>query len=191
MIPASIRFIACGLLLALSTGCTLIAPKYTSTPTNVNQLLDNASAGVRIGEFRADPRAQRGVDRVSLRGNPMVSPYANSYLEYLREALSQDFEGAHLLDPNSTIEISGMLIHNDVDIDGFSTGHALFEARFIVKRNGQVSFDKVKTSKDDWDSSLVGAVAIPKAQQNYPLVVQKLLTSLYSDPDFIAALKKE
>jgi hypothetical protein len=191
MIAASFRFTVFGLLLALFTGCTIVAPKYTSGPANVNQLRDNASVGAKIGEFSADPHAKEGVSDISLRGNSMVSPYVNSYVEYLKEALRQDLEDAHLLDPNSTIEISGMLIHNDVNIAGFSKGHASVEARFIVKRTGKVSFDKVKTVKDEWESSFAGAVAIPKAVQNYPLVVQKLLASLYSDPDFIAALKKD
>jgi len=191
MITTSIKLTVCGLLLALSTGCTIVAPKYISAPTNVNQLRDNVSVGVKIGEFKADPRAREGVTSISLRGNTMESPYANSYAEYLKEALRQDLEEAHLLNPNSTIEISGMLIHNEVNIAGFSKGHASVEARFVVKRGGQVSFDKVKTVTDEWESSFAGAVAIPKAQQSYPLVVQKLLTSLYSDLDFIVALKKD
>ena len=40
-----------------------------------------------------------------------------------------------------------------------------------------------------WDSSFMGAVAIPKAQQQYPLIVQKLLTMIWTDADFQAALK--
>jgi len=191
MITASIKFTACGLLLALFTGCTIVAPKYTSSPTNINQLRDTASIGVKIGEFQADPRAREGMASISLRGNSMESPYANSYAEYLKEALRQDLEEAHLLDANSTVEISGMLVHNEVNIAGFSKGHALVEARFVIKRSGQVAFDKVKTVKDEWESSFAGAIAIPKAQQNYPLVVQKLLTLLYSDADFIAALNKQ
>lgn len=191
MTTTLIRLIVCGLFLALLNGCTLVAPKYVSAPTSVNQLRDSASTGLKIGEFGADPRVREGVSSISIRGHSMVSPYANSYVEYLKEALRQDLEAARLLDPNSTIEISGMLLHNDVNIAGFSKGKASVEARFVVKRGGQVSYDKVKIINDEWASSFVGAVAIPKAQENYPLVVQKLLTSLYSDPDFIAALKKE
>ncbi|MFT3782148.1 MAG: hypothetical protein QM790_09035 [Nibricoccus sp.] len=191
MIIPLIRLTVGGLLLFLLAGCTLVAPKYVSAPANINQLRDAAATGAKVGEFTADARVEDGATSISLRGNSMVSPYDNSYVEYLKAALRQDLEDARLLDPNSSIEISGMLIHNDINIAGFSKGHASVEARFIIKRGGQVSFDKVKTVNEEWDSSFVGAVAIPKAQQNYPLVVQKLLTSLYNDPDFVAALKKE
>jgi hypothetical protein len=36
----------------------------------------------------------------------------------------------------------------------------------------------------------MGNIAIPRAQQNYPVVIQRLLSALYADPDFLAALKK-
>lgn len=35
----------------------------------------------------------------------------------------------------------------------------------------------------------MGAIAIPKAQQQYPALVQKLLSLLWGDSDFQAALK--
>lgn len=70
-----------------------------------------------------------------------------------------------------------------------ATADALIQARFVVKRGGQVRYDKVLTATHQWDSHLFGNIAIPRAQQNYPVVVQKLLTSLFVDPDFIAAMK--
>jgi len=47
----------------------------------------------------------------------------------------------------------------------------------------------VKTVRSEWDSSFAAAIAVPKATQQYPLVVQKLLGSLYSDPAFISAIR--
>ncbi len=63
------------------------------------------------------------------------------------------------------------------------------EARFVVKTAGTVRYDQVKTIQDEWDSSFVGAVAIPRAQQRYAVMVQKLLAALFADPAFVEALK--
>jgi hypothetical protein len=40
-----------------------------------------------------------------------------------------------------------------------------------------------------WDSSFVGAIAIPRAQQQYPMIVQKLLATLWGDAKFLDSLK--
>jgi hypothetical protein len=48
---------------------------------------------------------------------------------------------------------------------------------------------KVKSIHDEWDSSFVGAIAIPRATERYPVMVQKLLAALYADAAFTQALK--
>ena len=63
------------------------------------------------------------------------------------------------------------------------------EARFLVKSAGLVRFDKVKRIEHQWESSFAGAVAIPLAANNYPVMVQKLVGSLVNDPDFVQAIR--
>ena len=142
-----------------------------------------------MGEFQADPQNRDKVNDITIRGNPYASPYNNSFVSYLKESLRQELEDAHLLNPSAAVEISGVLIRNEINAAGFSTASATIEARFIVKHSGTVRFDKIKTVTDQWDSSLVCAIAIPRAQQKYPSVVQKLLAALYADSDFAAAIK--
>jgi len=43
--------------------------------------------------------------------------------------------------------------------------------------------------RSEWDSSFAAAIAVPRATQQYPLIVQKLLRELYSDPAFISAIR--
>ena len=50
-------------------------------------------------------------------------------------------------------------------------------------------YDQVKSIHDVWDSSFMGAIAIPRAQERYPIMVQKLLAELYTDPAFMGALQ--
>jgi hypothetical protein len=85
--------------------------------------------------------------------------------------------------------VSGALQKNDINAAGFGTATGDIAARFVVKRGGEVRYDQVKSIHDEWDSSFAGAVAIPRAQQRYPVMVQKLLAALYADPDFVQALK--
>ncbi len=177
------------LFLAVMTGCASIAPKYAPVPDNINLLRDAGAASIKVGEFAADPKSGDAVNQLSIRGGAYQSPYEGSYVNYLREALRQDLEEARLLSPEATVEIGGVLVRNELET-GVAKGSATMAARFTVKRSGQVRFDKTKSATHEWDSSFVGAIAIPRAQQNYPTVVQRLLSDLYSDADFIAALKK-
>ena len=82
------------------------------------------------------------------------------------------------------------MIKNNINAGGLSVNDGQIEARFTVKRAGQVKYDKVQKIEKTWESSFVGAVAIPLAANNYPVMVQQLLKNLFSDPEFISAVKK-
>ena len=87
------------------------------------------------------------------------------------------------------IEVSGVLTRNEINAGGISTNDGVLEALFIVKRDGVVRYNKSKRTNASWESSFVGAIAIPKAQQQYPLLVQSLLGQLIGDAEFQAAVK--
>ena len=69
------------------------------------------------------------------------------------------------------------------------TGTASVGGEFSLAKNGAVVFKKSFVAKHQWESSFIGAVAIPAAIDNYSTTVQKLLGELLSDPDFIASLR--
>lgn len=73
---------------------------------------------------------------------------------------------------------------------GFSVGTADLSAKFIVTDSDNVVFYKIITIRHKWDSSFIGAIAIPNAQNNYPKAVQKLISKLMSDQNFITAVSK-
>lgn len=120
--------------------------------------------------------------------NAVASPYG-SFTSYLAEALKQELDDARLLNPTSPTEISAVLLRNSLNAAGISTGVAEIEAQFTVRNGGKIKYEKTKVARHTWDSSFAGAIAVPKAQQNYPVVVQKLLGLLFSDPEFISALR--
>jgi len=178
--------------LGLATACTTVAPRYEPVPVNVVRLREAGLEPVRIGAFAAADPAQAGaLNRLTIRGGAYLSPYQGSYVDYLKEALTADLREARLLDPASPVAIAGFLVANDLDASGFSTAHARMDARFQVTRSGSVTFDKVLSARFEWDSHLLGQIAIPRAMQNYPIVVQQLLAKLYADPEFNDAMKQK
>ena len=182
-------FVAMVLLAAsLSGGCSLVAPKYTASLENVQKLKDAGDFKAKVGAFTSEPSAGNA-NPISMRGSKLASPYGGTYSDYLAEAVKQELSLAGRLAPEADLEVSGVLIKNDINIGGFSTGYGDMGARFVLKRAGQIRYYSVKTVHTGWDSSFVGAIAIPRGQQEYPRLVQRLLADLYADPSFMEALK--
>lgn len=169
------------------SGCAIQAGRYQPSLDNV-EVIKKAVPPVALGAFTVQPGAT-GAQSIGLRGTSMNSAVGADYAAYLADALRQELTLAGKLDAGSKIEISGLLVKNDIAAGGISTNSGEVEARFIVKNGGQQRFDKVKRVEASWESSFIGAVAIPKAQQQYPLMVQKLVAALLADADFQAALK--
>jgi len=176
-------------LFALSTlalsACSVVAPK-PALSVERTQLLREDGGAAKVGAVSAGPDANN--DRIGLRGNGMKSPY-NTYSQYLHEAIAQDLKEAGRLDAAAPVEITAVLLHNDLHTAGFSTNDGEIAAHFVVKRDGAVRYDATKEAKLSWDSSFIGAIALPRAVQKYPELVGKLLLELYRDPAFVSALK--
>jgi hypothetical protein len=120
----------------------------------------------------------------------MTSPYGGSFSNYLAEAIKQELALAGKLKESADIEVSGVLLKNDIDVSGLSVGIGEIEARFIVKKNGISQYEAVKSVKTRFESSFMGAVAVPKGQQEYPNLVRALVGELLQDSLFVKALKR-
>lgn len=173
--------------LLLLSACTMNAPKYTFSPDHVQTLRSANLAPARVGTVAVTGKDAHN-DTITLRGNGMHSPYG-SYAQYLQEALSQDLREARLLDDKATTEVSAELLKNDIDTKGFGTASGDIEARFTVKRAGQTAYAQNKSAHIEWDSNFIGAIAIPRAQEHYPVLVTALLNALYADAAFLQALR--
>jgi hypothetical protein len=183
------RIAAIGFMVLSLGACSLAAPKYNASMGNVEKLRDAELGKVKIGKFTADPTSKSNVNRLTIRGSSYESPYDKSFVAYLEEAVRQEIDDGRLLDTGANTEIDGVLIRNELDGSGISIGTADIEARFLVKRDGTVRYDKVQSAHHEWESSFVGAKAVPSAAQNYPIVVQKLLAKHFGDSEFRTALK--
>lgn len=168
-------------------GCALQTPAYTPSIDHV-EALKKAAGPVAVGAFTVQAGAT-GATAIGLRGSQMASSVGSDYAAYLADALRQELMLAGKLDAKSRIVIGGLLLKNDIAAGGLATNSGEIEARFTVTQDGRERYNRVKRASQSWESSFVGAVAIPKAQQQYPLLVQQLLTELLADAEFIAALK--
>ena len=172
----------------ITSGCSIVAPQYSASMENVQMLKDAGNVSAKVGKFDSIPDPANA-NPISLRAPHMNSPYENSYAAYLAEAIKQELSLAGKLKPDTDIEISGALLKNNINISSFSIGKGDIQARFIVKKGEAVRYDQIKTIHNEWESSFIGNIAIPRAQQQYPNLVQKLLATLYADHDFVEALK--
>ena len=173
----------------LLVGCSTPAPNYSPLINNVEAIKAASPAKINVGRFEAPSTMKEGAQSISLRGSSMISPVGKDYGDYLTAALRQELDLAGVFSTQSQLEISGSLITNTINAAGFSTNDAQMEAQFVVKRNGRVVYDQRKKTDMKWESSFAGAVAIPLAINNYPLLVQKLIGQLFADPEFLRSVK--
>ncbi len=171
----------------LSTGCALQAPPYQPNLDNV-ETAKKMRAPAAIGSFVV-AAGGAGVTSISIRGSGMTSPIGADYAAYLASALQQELQLAGKLDAKSTVTISGTLLKNDIAAGGFSTNSGEIEAEFVVTSGGKEAYRGTKRAEATWDSSFIGSIAIPKAQQQYPGLVQKLIGQFLADAAFMAAVK--
>lgn len=169
----------------LVTACSMKAPPYQASMENVSTI---KTAKINNQVNVSTISSNKKLDKISLRGSKMTSPVGASYGDYLSKALEAELKLAKLWSGVSSTVISGKLITNDIDATGFSKGYGDISAQFIITRNSEVIFDKVISAKLQFDSSFIGAIAIPNAQQSYVDLTQKLIKNLFSNKEFIKAL---
>jgi hypothetical protein len=187
----NIRRVGTGLLLALLFGCTTVMPPPMASGENSQALRAANLAPTNVGTFKLAAGLPPSMDRElsgGLRGSNIAAP-SGSYSQHLKEALKAELQSAGLLDLQSRYVIEGQLADSKVDA-AIGTGTARLAARFQVMREGQVLLDKELVVEDSWDSSFIGAVAIPRAIEHYGATYKTLVGKLLNDSDFRRALAR-
>lgn len=182
-----LRHACCTMVVLLVAACAQVAPSYQTSIPNVQILRDAGIRQVEVGDFVAGKTSNN--EAISLRGSPMSSPVNGKYTDYLAEAMRMELRAAMLYQEAAPIRIGGVLIKNDIDVSGLSEASGEIEVQVVVREGEKVRYDRVKYSKIKFESSFAGAVAIPAGIRSYPSLVQQFLADLFSDKDFISALK--
>jgi len=175
----------------LMTGCAnmkLGAP--TANIETTATLRQTALAPANLGAFTPAPGKVAALDRgTSVRGNPLGSSVDDSFTQYLRESVKVELAAAGLYDPKSSTVITGTLTDSELDA-AMGTGTGTLAARFVVTRDGAVRYNQELKVDSTWESSFMGAVAIPAAAHEYEGLYRKLVNKLLNDAAFKAALLK-
>lgn len=177
--------LALGLLLV---GCSTVpVPAYKPPIDNTETLLKHPQDKLAVGNVQA------GIDvpdiKLSVRASALTGAGPNhTFSTYLQEALTAELTAAGRFDAAAPTQIEAVLTQNELDSSGFSKGTANLGARFVVIRDKQAIYNKTLTVQHEWESSILGGIAIPRAIENYPTAVQKLVGKLFADPDFVQAV---
>jgi hypothetical protein len=157
---------------------------------NTAKLRSSALAPANVGAFTPAPGKIASMDRgTSVRGNPLSSSVEESFTQYLRENVKVELAAAGLYDVKSDTVITGTLTDSELDA-AMGTGTGSLAARFVVTRDGKVRYDRALKVQSSWESSFMGAVAIPAAGREYEGLYRKLVTALLDDSEFRTALSK-
>lgn len=171
----------------MATGCmTMQTPPYEPSINNYEKLQVGQFKKVSVDDFTL---ADATLNQISVRGNPLNSSLNDSFGTYLKSALEEEFYKAGLLSKESEYVISGVILENDIET-GASEASGHLSAQVVIKNNDQVLFDKTLKATHTWASSFVGAVAIPRARDNYPFIVREFIRELFEDEDFKQAMLK-
>jgi hypothetical protein len=161
-------------------------PPPQATMTNIQAIRAGGLAPMRVGDFIPGPGAPTAMDKtITVRAGTQASP-SGSYARLLGETLAAELKGAGKLDPNAVLVVSGVVTQTHVD-SAMPDATAELQARFTLRKNGAVAFDKTLDAKSTWKSGFMGAVAIPDAFNHYNALFPQLVTELLSDPEFKAA----
>ncbi|MDR0702589.1 MAG: hypothetical protein LBF61_09335 [Azoarcus sp.] len=186
------RFVPLLATLAI-TGCANVVVDTTgASPATLEKLRAANVVPVQVGAFQLAPGKPPAIDTksASLRGSRM-RPAKGSWAQLLKDTLVVELTAAGLYDPSSRFVIEGQLTASKIDAPiKASTGTARLAARFIVTNDGRVEYDKELAVDTSWESSFFGAIAIPRAMNQYSALYTKLVARLFDDPDFQRALAK-
>ncbi len=181
--------LALAALLAVLTGCASVTmPAAAPSAANAEKLRATKLVPAQMGSFKLATGKPADMDTTlgGLRGSS-VSPANGSFAGQLRDEIASELAAAGLLDPKSGIVIEGQLTDSMVDA-GMSTGKGRLAAKIQVKRGGQTLFDKEVVAEATWESSFVGAIALPAAINQYGALYKTLAGKLFDDADFKRAL---
>jgi hypothetical protein len=177
------------LLMAALTGCASVKmPAPVASAANAEKLRATKLVPAQVGSFKlaAGKPAEMDTSLGGLRGSS-ISPANGSFAGQLRDELAAELTAAGLLDAKSRLVIEGQLTDSMVDA-AISTGKGRLAAKIQVKRDGQTLFDKEVVAEASWESSFIGAVAIPAAINQYGALYKTLVGKLFDDADFKRAL---
>jgi hypothetical protein len=172
-------------------GCASVTlPAASGSAGNVEKLKAAGAQPMALGDFKAAPGKATDADKgLSIRGSNSIAPNKGSFALQLREQLAAELKAAGLEGTGAKTVISAVVTDNQLEV-GLSQGTGRLAARFQVRRDGQLVFDKELVAASQWEASFMAAVAVPDGFNRYGALYQQLIGKLIDDADFRAAVKR-
>ncbi|MCH5651836.1 hypothetical protein PSYCIT7_022095 [Pseudomonas syringae Cit 7] len=178
-----VNLLLVAVLALLIQGCGVTMTRYEPSFDNVQKLKQTPPL---LPIRQTQVSAAAGQDSLQVRGNPVTSP-SGSITQHIQDALTGELDRAGLIDPQSPRQLNVLVTQNELTA-GMGTGTGTIAAHFTLINGAKVEYDATKQVSSQWNSSFLGAVAIPNAANAYNPLVRDLLKALYSDPLFTQAL---
>jgi hypothetical protein len=179
------HFIFLALTALLLQGCGATMPRYEASFDNVQALKSQAPL-VKLNSPAVV--ADKGQDSIFARANPIHSP-EGSISKHVQKALEDELRLAGLVEASAPRHLDVRLRNSKLDAP-IGTGSGAISADFTLREGERSLYSTRKTVTSTWDSSFMGALAIPAAANAFNPLVRKLLAELYQDPAFIEAMKQ-
>jgi len=190
-LPKRGLFVFASALLVLLSGCAQI-PLGAPAPSFdiIEKAKASRTAPVAVGQFQIVPGVSAEIDKgLNVRSNTVFSPIEGSFAQYLRQTAIADLQASGLYDTASPTTLTGLLTVSSLDVPA-DTGQAALGARFVLTRAGKTIYEKELKANASWESSFIGAVAIPAGINQYTSLYHKLVGILLDDPDYRSANPK-
>lgn len=185
------RIFAFAPLLVLA-GCAM--PEVPAAPTSISavEAVSVASAvPIALGDFHLAaglPASQDG--GMGIRGG-IIKPQGGSFAHYLRDSLQAQLAAAGHFDGNAPTVLSAEITRTQASSGvGENSGHGLLAVDFVVRRGGTEVFHREIVAEKHWNSSFIGAVAFPEAEQGYMSLYTDIIAELFRDPNLRIVLQK-
>lgn len=177
------------LIITIISGCTLKTPEY-KVDNNTSDVLNNYNLNQVSLSKELDNNLNEYNYKLKLRAAEMIPSMGGSYSNYIAISLKQQLSQNDLYKDDSNIVVKTKLLQNDVDIWGLSKGSYTLSINFKVLKNGEIVYNRNISNTHEFDSHVVGQIAIENAINNYPIAVQKVLNKFLLDEDFIKNVRK-
>jgi hypothetical protein len=175
------------LLLAGFLGaCTTPAPPYSASVANL-EVTGKLAGTMSVGKFQFDKGREADLNSIGARASSFTSPINNSYADYFGDAAAKELKAAGKFDAASPRVLTGVLVKNYLTAAGMQVNESDLQVRFRLAQGEKTLYEKLVQAQSQWESSFLGAVAIPRALDNYVATLQKLMGNLFADPDFVRA----
>jgi len=181
--------VLCIILISLIlTGCSYKGQNYIPNYNTINELKDKNLKQVDV--IRMTSPEDKTISISIGRGtNKMHSPYMGTFSKYLEIALEEELKQASIYNNKSNIKIKTKLLTNKIDT-GISLATVDLSANFTILIDKEKVFTKIYEIHHEWESSFIGAIAIPRTFENYPIAMQKLIDEFLLDDEVINIIKK-